>query len=75
MTASKYNQAFYQCTQCGTVHKIEENKIEITDELYSLVWCPCCKKHSKQLWVGDKELDIMELYDVTLDSRYYNKTK
>lgn len=75
MTASKYNQAFYQCTRCGTVHKIEDNKIEISDELYSLVWCPHCKEVTQQLWVGSAPEEIVELYDVVLDPRYYNKTK
>lgn len=75
MTASKYNQAFYQCTHCGTVHKIEDNRIEISDELYSAVWCPHCKEVTQQLWVGSKPEEIIELYDVVLDSRYYNKTK
>ena len=74
MTASKHNQAFYQCTQCGTVHKIEEDKIKITDDLYSSVWCPHCRDTTKQLWVGSNPEDIIELYDVVLDERYY-KTK
>ena len=74
MAASK---AFYQCTQCGTVHRIEQRKIEITDELYILAWCPHCKEVNKQLWVGKDELEIKELYDVVLDARYYlyDKTK
>ena len=75
MTASKYNQSFYQCTQCGTVHKIEDNKIKISDELYSSVWCPHCKEITKQLWVGNIPEEIVELYNVVLDPRYYNKTK
>ena len=72
MTASNYNQAFYQCAHCGTVHKIEDSRIEITDELYSLVWCPHCKEITKQLWIGDKLEDVNVLYDVILDQRYYN---
>jgi predicted Zn finger-like uncharacterized protein len=72
MTASK---AFYQCSHCGTVHKIEDNKIEVTDELYSSVWCSHCKAITKQLWVGDKPEEIYELYSATLDSRFYNYNK
>ena len=72
MAASK---AFYQCTQCGTVHRIEQRKIETTDELYILVWCPHCKEVNKQLWVGKDELEIKELYDVVLDARYYSYDK
>ena len=72
MVASK---AFYQCTQCGTVHRIEQSKIEIADELYILVWCPHCKEVNKQLWVGKDELEIKELYNVVLDARYYSYDK
>jgi hypothetical protein len=75
MTASNYNQAFYQCVLCGTVHKIEDSRIEITDELYSLVWCPHCKEITKQLWVGDKPEDVSLFVDVALDQRYYNYNK
>ena len=74
MVASK---VFYQCTKCGAVHKVEQSKIEITDELYTLLWCPHCKEVNKQLWVGRDELEIKELHDVVLDSKYfsYDKTK
>ena len=74
MAASK---AFYQCLHCGAVHKIEEDKMEISDELYSDVWCPRCRAVTKQLWVGSKPEEVIELCDMGLDSRYYsyNKTK
>ncbi len=74
MTVSK---SFYQCAQCGAVHEVKQVRIEITDELYTLLWCPCCKEISKQLWVGKNELEIKELYDVMLDQKYYsyNTTK
>lgn len=79
MTASNYYKAFFQCTRCGTTHKIQENVIEISDDIYSSLWCSKCKGMTKQLYVGSKEEEFYELCDVTLDSRYYeygkNKTK
>jgi hypothetical protein len=75
MTASVCNKSFYQCTQCGQVHQIEDRRSKIRDELYSSIWCSHCKKVTHQLWVGNDELEVIELYDVVLDQRYYNKTK
>ena len=51
--------------------------MEISDELYSDVWCPRCRAVTKQLWVGSKPEEVIELCDTGLDSRYYsyNKTK
>ena len=77
MTASKYYKAFFQCTHCGTVHKVQKNVIEISDDIYGSLWCDKCKETTKQLYVGDKEDDFYELCDITLDNRYYEyyKTK
>ena len=69
MTASK---AFYQCVQCGTVHKIEDDKIKVSDDLYNKTWCPHCREITKQLWVGNNPEDVYMFEDITLDNRYYN---
>lgn len=75
MTASNYYKAFFQCTQCGKIHKIQENVIEISDDIYSLLWCSKCKEMTKQLYVGCNEEELYELSDPVLDSRYYEYPK
>lgn len=60
--------SYVQCTQCGCIDKIKERLEE--DVMYIDFECPVCG-NTRGLNIGKDILDQYELYDVTLDSRYY----
>lgn len=59
---------YVQCTQCGCIYKIEKTLDE--NIIYIDSKCPDCA-NKRALNIGKDILDQYELYDVTLDSRYY----
>lgn len=65
------DKEIFQCCCCGKIHKVDEKYKPGDDDIYEILWCPKCKEHTKQLYCGDDESEIYELYNVNLDSRYY----
>ena len=62
----------YQCIKCGDIHNADINKVfDLGDDIYYATYCPACRGVVKHLDVGEDESEIYELYDNTLDSRYY----
>lgn len=67
-----HNEEYYQCTECGHIHRAQVDKvIDLDDDLYCATYCPKCKEITKQLWVGEDKDEISYYYDVTMDRRYY----
>ena len=60
--------SYVQCTQCGCIYKIK--KTFDKSIIYIDSQCPACD-NTRGLNIGKDILDQYELYDVTLDSRYY----
>lgn len=59
-----------QCQKCGTIFQVDEreNKVE---KIYIHAQCPFCEHDGNMLNIGQDILDKYELYDVTMDERYY----
>ena len=76
MSNGKSTEAYYQCSKCGGIHKLRCTK-GLSDSTYESIWCSGCRQVTRQLYCGTAQEDIYELYDVTMDERYYkyNKTK
>ncbi len=60
--------SYVQCTHCGCIEKIQERLEEYV--IYIDFECRACG-NARGLNIGKDILDQYELYDVTLDSRYY----
>ena len=66
------NEAFYQCTECGHIHRAQVDKvIDLENDLHYATYCPRCKKVKKHLWAGEDESDKYLYMDINLDERYY----
>ena len=62
------DRTYLQCTNCGRIYSVEK-EIELS-KIYINSYCPHCE-HERALNLGDDENDIYELYDNTLDSRFF----
>ena len=65
------DKEIFQCSCCGNIHKVSSKYRPEEDEIYVPLWCPKCRETTKQLYCGDDEDKLYELYDVNLDPRYY----
>jgi ribosomal protein L44E len=66
------NEEYYQCAECGNIHRAQVDKtIDLDDDLHYATYCPKCKKVTKQLWVGEDKSDKYIYMDIVLDERYY----
>jgi phage FluMu protein Com len=68
MSGARHN---YQCVHCGKIQYIQEDVGSIKDFIYYEVYCPHCKTATSHLDIGNDTLDKYELYDYTLDERYF----
>ena len=69
-------EQFYQCNQCGEIHRSYIKKVkDLNNDIYYETYCPKCQEVVKHLWVGQDEGEISYYYDVTLDKRYYWQNK
>ena len=64
-------KAQFQCMNCGHLHWIEDPPDIDEDELYTKLWCKCCKCDTNQLWVGERPEDLYIYYDLNRDPRYF----
>ena len=72
MDTLRHKESYYQCVQCGNIHKeYDDEMIDTQTDLYYATVCSHCRGVTTHLWVGENESEIYELYDNTLDSRYY----
>ena len=72
MDTLRHKESYYQCVQCGNIHKeYDDEMIDTQTDIYYATVCSHCRGVVKHLWVGDTEDEVYELYDNTLDSRYY----
>lgn len=72
----KYLERFYQCNQCGNIHRSYIIKVkDLDNDVYYKTYCPKCRGVQKHLWVGQDESEIYEFYNPILDSRYYEQNK
>ena len=72
MDTLRHKESYYQCVQCGNIHKeYDDEIIDTQTDIYYVTVCSHCRGVKKHLWVGDTEDEIYELYDNTKDSRYY----
>lgn len=66
------NEALYQCSECGHIHRAHIGKvIDLDNDLYYATYCQKCKKIEKHLWVGEDESEKYIYMDMILDERYY----
>lgn len=65
------DKEIFQCSCCGHIYKAKSEYKPRGDDIYVTLWCPKCKKYEKQLYCGDDEDQIYELYDINIDKRYY----
>ena len=76
MNASRQTEQFYQCQECGHLHKVEvkntEPDSETNDKLYKSLWCVHCKVVTQQLDCGTQADDVYIYYNVNVDPNYYN---
>lgn len=74
--SSNKQRNYYQCIHCGDIHVTNTDKVwDLGDNIYYASYCPCCRKITKHLWVGEEQLDVYELADSSLDERWFNTTK
>ena len=72
MEEVRVNEQFYQCIDCGCVHRSNIDKVDnLGDAIYYGNYCPHCRGTTKHLWVGKNESEVIEFYDHVLDERYY----
>lgn len=72
MDTKRHKQEWFQCTTCGNIHKdYTDEIINLKNGVYYATVCQSCRGVTRHLWVGENEDEIYELYDSTLDSRYY----
>ena len=72
MDTLRHKESYYQCVQCGNIHKeYDDEMIDLDTDIYYATTCRSCRELTKHLCVGDTEDEIYELYDNTLDSRFY----
>lgn len=62
---------YFQCMNCGKIHKINIEYNIDSNEIYDLLYCDMCQKETKQLWIGNDQYDKYLYYDVTIDERYF----
>ena len=68
----RHLEQFYQCSECGSIHRSYIKKVEdLCYGIYYETYCPKCKSVEKHLWVGQDKDEIYEFYNPVLDSRYY----
>ena len=65
------DKEIFQCSCCGTIHKVNEKYKPEEDQIYVSLWCERCRGQTAQLYCGDNESEIYELYNLNIDSRYY----
>lgn len=76
MEELKYYEQFYQCNECGSIHRSYIKKVKDLDNgVYYEAYCPKCKGAKKHLWVGQEESEIYEFYNPILDLRFYEQNK
>ena len=61
----------FQCNCCGSIHKASSKYKPKGDEIYRRLWCDKCGEYTWQLYCGDNEDDLYELYDINIDPRIY----
>lgn len=72
MDTKRHKENYLQCINCGNIHKdYSDEVIDLENDIYYVTICPACRSVRKHLDLGDNESEIYELYDNTLDSRYY----
>ena len=72
----KKDKEIFQCSCCGNIHRVDSRYKPRGDIIYVPLWCDKCNEYSKQLYCGDDDSQIYELYDLNIDEKYYNyKTK
>lgn len=65
------DKEIFQCSCCGTIHKVNEKYKPRGDIIYVPLWCDKCNEYTQQLHCGDDDNEIYALYDLNKDSRYY----
>ena len=66
------NEALYQCSECGHIHRARVDKvIDLDDNLYYATYCQKCKTIEKHLWVGEDESEKYIYMDIILDEKFY----
>ena len=65
------NSEIFQCSCCGSIHKVDRKYKPQGYNIYVTLWCEKCKKCTTQLYCGDDEDGIYEFYDVNIDPRIY----
>lgn len=72
MDTLRHKESYYQCVQCGNIHKeYDDEIIDTQTDIYYVTVCPKCRQMRKHLDVGREESDIIYYADITLDKRYY----
>ena len=72
MDTTRHKESYYQCVQCGNIHKeYDDEMIDLDTDVYYATVCSHCRGVTKHLWVGENESEKYSLYDPVLDSRYY----
>ena len=73
MDTLRHKESSYQCIRCGNIHKAyDDEMIDLDTDIYYATVCSHCRDVTMHLFVGDIEDEIYELYDNTLDCRYYD---
>ena len=67
----KTDKEIFQCGCCGTIHKVDSRYKPKEDIIYVPLWCDKCRSMTMQLYCGDEENGLYELYDVNMDPKYY----
>lgn len=66
------DKEIFQCSCCGNISRVDSRYKPRGDIIYVPLWCDKCNEYSKQLYCGDDENQIYELYDLNIDEKYYN---
>ena len=65
------DMVYFQCVKCGEINEVDGIYQPKEDVLYVDLYCPHCKRQTKQLYCYDNEDDLSIYADITLDKRYY----
>ena len=65
------DKEIFQCSCCGSITRVDSKYKPREDQIYVPLWCERCKDLKMQLYCGEDESNLYELYNLNVDSRYY----